>query len=57
MNSGLEKESLSSDLAKVQEEGWDQKYARAQKAAEDGVVLFRDLDRVVKKLNRHRAAE
>jgi hypothetical protein len=40
-------------LAKVQEDGWDQKYAKAQEAAEDGVALFRDLDKVVKKLNRH----
>lgn len=41
-------------LAKAEVKGWDQKYNEARAAADNGLELFRDLDREVKKLNRHR---
>ena len=39
-------------LAKVEEDHWDKKYSRAQRAADEGLKVFRELDKWVKKLNR-----
>jgi hypothetical protein len=44
-------------FASAEDATWDEKYSTAKQAATDGLKLFRELDSIVKRLNRPRVAK